>query len=431
MDDEFSALHRQAHPGFPRQDLGAVLHHTQRIETAVPAAVILGAVHGRVGVADQIFGVVAVARKHADAYARPGVKLLAVEIDRDGNNLQQLVGDLGSILGRGEIRENHEELIAAEPRHHVGFAQHLLDARRHLLEHDVAAVMAQRIVDGLEIVQVDEHDRHQGTVAARQRQYRTQALGQVGAIGQAGEHVVVREVLDARLGMFARGDVAHRAHAVRLALDDYGLAYQFHRDPVAVPVYHLGLVRFFAPLAHVGAHRLMPFARHELPQLVPYDFIALVAGDRKQRLVDIGEDAVLVKENAFAGRGRELAHALLAVANLLLGEPVARDIGDQNERAHHLSLFVQMRNQVNLDDAPFAIGQGQRAHVLDVFAPQHALDLRLDYLPRFLADRLAHGLADDGIHVPAVGFGVGLVGEYAAQVLRLVICDQRRHVVGD
>ena len=51
-----------------------------------------------------------------------------------------------------QIGEDHQKLIAAEPRHHVGLAQHFLDAPGHLFQQGVAHVVPERIVDGLEIV---------------------------------------------------------------------------------------------------------------------------------------------------------------------------------------------------------------------------------------------------------------------------------------
>src|SRR5450759_281704 len=67
------------------------------------------------------------------------------------------------------------------------------------------------------------------------------ALGQVGAVGQAGEHVVVGQVMDARLGVPVRGDVAQHAQPVGLVPEVQGLAHHFDRDVMAFLV-HLSLI---------------------------------------------------------------------------------------------------------------------------------------------------------------------------------------------
>jgi hypothetical protein len=64
-------------------------------------------------------------------------------------------------------RQDDRELVAAETRHGVGLAQHAAHPRRHTRQHAVAGVMAERVVDLLEAVQVED----------QQRQRRARAVG--------------------------------------------------------------------------------------------------------------------------------------------------------------------------------------------------------------------------------------------------------------
>ena len=67
-----------------------------------------------------------------------------------------------SCLGCGNLRdlaqvfENHDKFIASEARHCVDFANAACDALGRLLQHQVADVMTERVVQRLESVKVDK-----------------------------------------------------------------------------------------------------------------------------------------------------------------------------------------------------------------------------------------------------------------------------------
>ena len=64
---------------------------------------------------------------------------------------------LGDLL-RAALDE-HDELVAAEAADRVGLAQHVGDPRRDVAQQLVADRVAERVVDALEAVEVDEHRR--------------------------------------------------------------------------------------------------------------------------------------------------------------------------------------------------------------------------------------------------------------------------------
>ena len=55
--------------------------------------------------------------------------------------------------------QQHGELVAAEPADRVVDARAVADPRGHRDEHRVAAGVAERVVDVLEAVEVDQHER--------------------------------------------------------------------------------------------------------------------------------------------------------------------------------------------------------------------------------------------------------------------------------
>jgi hypothetical protein len=159
---------------------------------AVPPAV-LHVVHRHVGVLHQHVGVAAVVGVEGDAGARREVELAALDDVRRPELAQQVLRDRCGVGRIAHFLQHHDELVAAEPRHGVAAAQRPRQPRRHLLEDLVADVVAERVVDVLEPVEVEEHQRHAGAVAARVHERLAQAVGEQVAVGEAGEAVVVRE----------------------------------------------------------------------------------------------------------------------------------------------------------------------------------------------------------------------------------------------
>ena len=86
------------------------------------------------------------------------------------------------------------ELIAAEARDEVLGPDRLAQPIRDALEEFVADQMSQRIVDALELVDVDVEDRELGALGLQQQFLRV-ALEQ-RPVRQVGQRVVMGEMLD-------------------------------------------------------------------------------------------------------------------------------------------------------------------------------------------------------------------------------------------
>jgi hypothetical protein len=63
--------------------------------------------------------------------------------------------------------EDERELVAAEPRHGVTRTRDVFQTDRELLEHSIAGMVAQRVVDVLEAVEVEQHQCEAGAIALR------------------------------------------------------------------------------------------------------------------------------------------------------------------------------------------------------------------------------------------------------------------------
>lgn len=161
------AFQRLAQGGFDLQSLHRGGVHARREEAEVVAAGGLGVVHGRVGVANQQLGGVAVGGKQADADAGRRVeRMLADAIDL-GQGTPKLAGDAGDRHRIADIGQHDQELVAAEPRRDVAGADAAGQSPGHFHQQAIADMMTERVVDVLEAVEIDQQDGHDFAVAAR------------------------------------------------------------------------------------------------------------------------------------------------------------------------------------------------------------------------------------------------------------------------
>ena len=187
--------------------------HLALVEAQRGAAMLLDPVHGVVGVLDQLGHGGTVLRVHRDADAAGDDEVHVLALKRCRQHVQNALAHelTGAHVG---LVQDHDELVAAQARHGVVGAQALLDPVRHLHQHHVAKAVAQRVVDVLEAVQVDEHHGKGAVVALGNCNRLFHPLVQHDAVGQAGERVAVGQVVDATLVGQGLGQVVGMAYAV-------------------------------------------------------------------------------------------------------------------------------------------------------------------------------------------------------------------------
>ena len=178
-----------------------------------PAAArdVLGPVHRRVGSSEQRLGVVRVASQR-DPDRGGDLELGAGDHER----LREAVADLrrhplgGLERVAGQAGQQHEESVAAGAREQVGRADRALEPPREAADQLVAGRMPERVVDELEVVEVELEQRDAGARSRRARQRELELLLEERAVGEAGERVVVGEIGDLLLGEQALGHVLAR-----------------------------------------------------------------------------------------------------------------------------------------------------------------------------------------------------------------------------
>ena len=206
------------------------------VEHLVPgAASVLGPVHRRVRVADQLIRALP-AGGERDPDAGRDEMLASREHERTRERSRDPLRGVDRVALGGDVLEQDSELIAPESRHRVAPAQRMLEARRRGRQQLVSDVMAEAVVDQLEVVEVEEQDRGQRPLAAQARERVLEAVDEQHPVREPGQRVVhcpfADRVLD-RLALERVGQhVRERLEEVDIAGGEFPRAHRLdHQDP--------------------------------------------------------------------------------------------------------------------------------------------------------------------------------------------------------
>ena len=86
-----------------------------------------------------------------------------------------LSATISACAGVAGTAQEHAELVAAEPRGRVGGAQDRAQPLAHLAEQLVAGVVAERVVELLEAVEIEQQQRQAGVARVGRRRWRRAA----------------------------------------------------------------------------------------------------------------------------------------------------------------------------------------------------------------------------------------------------------------
>ena len=152
--------------------------HVRGVELKAVAALVLGLVHGGIGVAHQGVDVDAVLGVEADADAQGDIEGPAVQIDGPLAGLGQLFGHQGGVAGAFHGVQDQGELIAPEAGERVALAHLATQAPRRFLQHPIPGQVSQAVIDGLEAVQIQEQQGHLALLATGPAQRLAQPVGE-------------------------------------------------------------------------------------------------------------------------------------------------------------------------------------------------------------------------------------------------------------
>ena len=257
----------------------------------------------------------------------------------------------------GQVLRDDHELVSPETSEGVRWTDELQEALRHRHEDPVADQMAQGIVDDLEPVEVQEQHRQDARSAIEPVERVLQPVHQHVAVGDPGERVGRRPVLQKDVRLLALRDVADGS-------DDEGLSGGF--DPVVrrldPPVRAVAAPE---PVRHgveaVADEAQIPGSPHRLD----------VVGMRELLLVATPE-LVRIPTEQSPGRGRDVAIDALGRGD---GDHVG---GGSRQRLDVIELVLVSLHEIP-GFAPSARcwGRPRRGQVLGLHVVQRAVALRI------------------------------------------------------
>ncbi|MEZ5906976.1 MAG: hypothetical protein R3C69_18415 [Geminicoccaceae bacterium] len=188
----------------------------------------------------------AVARKQADADAAARLQELALELERLAQHGEQLGRDIGSGGRSLQVAQHHGEFVAAEPGDRVGIPQHPGQPLAHCPQQRIARVVAEPVVDLLEVIEIEHQEGTQVAWSATVGEIALQPLEQHPTVGEPGEAIALGEHPDPLLRRFHRGQVLNQREPALLGRMQHD-AIEQHRHAAPVGTDELLLDRDHGP----------------------------------------------------------------------------------------------------------------------------------------------------------------------------------------
>ena len=189
--------------GKPRLRAGV---HRGFEEAMGSASAGLGAIHRQIGVLDQLIQLGAVLRRQCNADAGVGRELMTEALIGLPDRLVNSGDEFHDIADVPDAGLDHRKLVTAEPRDQIGLAEAAADAAGHRLQQFIADMVPERVVDALELVDVDIEQRELLALAGS-LQLALDLFAEQHPVRQVGQRVVMREVRDLLVGAPALGNI--------------------------------------------------------------------------------------------------------------------------------------------------------------------------------------------------------------------------------
>jgi len=162
----------------------------------------------------------------------------------------------------------------------------------------VPEVVSERIVDPLEMIEIEKHWRERRSVSFRRGQHLHHPVAQQAPVGQAGQRVEIGQFANFLFGLFLCRNIHHRADGGRLAVVAGGRGENMDGEGRSVLAPGRDLV-FLAPGAvlarfHLLHEKRMVMRRRQVERPHPVDhFFGRVAEQVGQERIDVFEQAIL------------------------------------------------------------------------------------------------------------------------------------------
>ena len=242
--------------------------------------------------------------------------------------------------------------------------------------------MAERFVHQLEAVEVDREQRKLAARAGGRGDCLGGALGEERAVGEPGERVARGELLDARLGELARGDVGRHAAVAAPAALGIGERQAAHRLPddaarLGHDTVHKVAERpaFAAVVGEPLANGALFAQRNEIPGAPAEELAPRIAEQRLHALGKIAVAPLGVRfPDVFARHGGDVAEALVGRAHRGFRAFAGIDIGHHARHARRAAVCIALGDTAHrVQPFPVALARAHaQLHVVLLHALQRA-----------------------------------------------------------
>ncbi len=422
--------------------------HFRSEHLVVVAPAFLGMIHRGVGVPDHRFNVLAVVGVEADADAQGDVEPMATDEMGLGHGLDQLFGGEDSVLRIFDFGQQHHEFVAPLAADGIREADARLQALGDRLQQLVADRMPERIVDVLEVVEVQIHQGDLLAMTLRQRDRLRQTVVQQRTVRQTGEKVVLGHIGHLRGGLL--GGLGHRLGANRR--DDELFVTLRATDPCYARLARSWSLSFFLLVRIDFSRRSASFSRLSAALLAQVGSLfatknGLFGCSGPQPRARRGYFAIAeIRDRvlSFASRGRPISVFLMGTVLLAHHRLSLTDrIGRLRPRRPPAEDSLVVEHRVADDDTvigdlelPDLVAVGAGAHFDDRHdALQAALDLDVTLDDDRVGEKRRPVGAEAQIGIAVFEFRrhqhrhaeAGQHGEHAKQRLAKVLAEGRRH----
>src|SRR5580698_4756581 len=144
----------------------------------------------------QAFLGVSIARIHGHSDAATGMQRRSLERYAGAEAVDNPLANHGDPSWIDGADQQDGKFIAPKTRHTVRFTYCPAKQRRAFEKDCVAHIMSEGVVDFLEVVEIDEHEREGRTVTAANGYARAELLREHAPVGQRSQCIVIRDLFE-------------------------------------------------------------------------------------------------------------------------------------------------------------------------------------------------------------------------------------------
>ena len=158
-------MHARTHVFFNFKSLDSVLTEIGRILTGARATLRLGAIHRHVSIGQQCRHIGPICRKGGDTDTSGDFDLVALELGRLADGREHFCRQQPKACLVTDRLDHHDEFVASQTRHQITFANTGTQATGHFTKQLITCRVTECVVDGFEVIQIDEKYRQPVLIA--------------------------------------------------------------------------------------------------------------------------------------------------------------------------------------------------------------------------------------------------------------------------